>query len=94
MIAGKSLGDEMGQRGYRFVPIIVPRMVKVGEKSGNLDQTLLYLADFFEEEVDDKVRNLGSIIEPMMLVVIAVVVGFVAMAIISPIYQLTGGVHR
>ena len=54
----------------------------------------MYLADFYEEEVDGAVKNLGTVIEPAMLVFIALVVGFVAFAIITPIYRLTGGIHR
>jgi len=66
----------------------------VGEKSGTLDESLMYLADFFEEEVDDTTKNLSTILEPVMLIGIALMVGFVAFSIISPIYSLAGGVHR
>ena len=69
-------------------------MIEVGEKSGKLDVSLLYLAQFFEEEVDDMAKNMATILEPVILIAIALVVGFVAFAIVSPIYQLSGGIHR
>ena len=91
---GRELGKEMSGSRYKHIPLVVSRMVQVGEKSGKLDESFLYLADFYEEEVDGAVKNLGTVIEPAMLVFIALVVGFVAFAIITPIYRLTGGIHR
>lgn len=79
---------------YKYIPPIVAKMVGVGEKSGKLDETLLYLGDFFEEEVDDTTKNLASILEPILLLVIGLAVAFVAMAIISPIYDLTNSIKR
>ncbi|MBI3486294.1 type II secretion system F family protein [Candidatus Daviesbacteria bacterium] len=79
---------------YKYIPPIVAKMVGVGEKSGKLDETLLYLGDFFEEEVDDTTKNLSSILEPILLLVIGLAVAFVAMAIISPIYDLTNSIKR
>lgn len=75
-------------------PEIVRRMVEVGEKTGSLDQVLLYLGDFFDEEVDTVAKNLTTILEPVLLLIIGLVVAFVAMAIISPIYELTGTIQR
>ncbi len=91
---GKNLGDTMIETDYGIFPPLVSRMVSVGEKTGKLDETLLYLADFYEDEVDDISRNLSTILEPILLIVIGLVVGFVALAIISPIYQLTGSIRR
>ncbi len=69
-------------------------MIAIGEKSGELDQTLLYLGDFFEDDVDNSAKNVSTLIEPMLLIGIGVVVGFLALAIITPIYQLTGSIQR
>ncbi|MEK7067867.1 MAG: type II secretion system F family protein [Patescibacteria group bacterium] len=66
----------------------------VGEKTGKLDETLLYLGDFFADEVDNTAKNLPTILEPALLVVIAGMVLFLALAIIAPIYDLTGSVRR
>jgi type IV pilus assembly protein PilC len=64
-------------------------MSKVGESSGQLSETLDYMADFYEGEVDNTTKNLSTMLEPILLVVIGLVVGFAAMSIINPIYDLT-----
>ncbi len=69
-------------------------MIAVGEKTGKLEETFLYLGDFFEDEVDDATRNISTILEPVMLLVIGGIVAFVALAIISPIYDLTSSIKR
>jgi len=91
---GRSLSDEMRMHRFHFLPAIMTKMIGVGEKTGKLDETLLYLGDFFEEEVDETTKNLSTIIEPVLLLVIGLVVGFVALAIISPIYELTGSIKK
>lgn len=91
---GKSIGREMHASKYWEYPPIVSRMISVGEKTGRLDEVLLYLGDFYEEEIDDLSRNLSTVLEPILLIIIALMVGFVALAIISPIYELTGSIQR
>lgn len=91
---GKSLEEELDNGSFsKFSPIAI-RMIGVGEKTGKLDEMLLYLGDFFEEEVDASMSNLSVIIEPILLLIIGVVLGFVAITIITPIYQLTGSIRR
>lgn len=75
----------------RLFPPTVGRMIEVGEKTGNLDNNLAYLAEFYENEVDEVTKNLSGILEPILLVVMGVAVGFVALAIITPIYGITQG---
>jgi type IV pilus assembly protein PilC len=91
---GKSIGETMKKDKYDIFPPLVWRMIIIGEKTGKLDETLLYLGDFYDDEVDDISRNLSTILEPILLIFIGLVVGFVALSIISPIYQLTGSVRR
>lgn len=91
---GKKLSEEMISQKFKYVPSIVPKMISVGEGTGKLDEVFIYLGDFFEEEVDDATKNLSSTLEPILLLVIGAVVAFMALAIISPIYQLTGGIKR
>lgn len=74
-------------------PTITVRMIGVGEKTGNLDQTLKYLSEFYEDAVDEATKNLATILEPVMLIVIGVVVGTVAISILGPIYQITGNLR-
>lgn len=54
----------------------------------------LYLGDFFEEEVDNTAKNLSVVLEPIILLGVGLLVGFVALAIISPIYELTGSIKK
>lgn len=75
-----------------FFPDMLIRMVAVGEESGKLEDTLLYLADFYELEVDNSTKNLSIVIEPILLIAIGLGVGFLALSIITPIYGITGNV--
>lgn len=89
---GQELQKELSSNNYsRFSPIAV-KMIGVGEKTGKLDEAFLYLGDFFEDEVDNTAKNLSVILEPIILIVIGLIVGFVALSIISPIYNLTGSI--
>lgn len=91
---GKNIAEEMSSKKYSEFPPIVSKMIGVGEKTGKLDETLLYLGDFYEDEIDNLSKNLTTILEPILLIIIGLVVGFVALAIISPIYELTGSIRR
>lgn len=91
---GKKLSDEMATAKYPYIPTIMSKMIGVGEGTGKLEDVFIYLGDFFEEEVDDYTKNLSNTLEPILLLVIGVMVAFVSLAIISPIYQLTSGIHK
>jgi type IV pilus assembly protein PilC len=91
---GKNIGNTLEKKQYFEYPPLVSRMVSIGEKTGNLDETLLYLGDFYDEEIDDFSQNLSTILEPILLIAIGLGVGFVALAIISPIYELTGSIRK
>lgn len=67
----------------------VTRMIEVGEMTGTLDEHLFYLAEFYEEEVDEALKTLSNTLEPLLLVVMGLLVGFMALAIITPIYSIT-----
>ncbi len=67
-------------------------MIEVGEESGNFEEILFYLSDFYEAEVDTATKALSAAIEPLLLVFIGSVVGFLAISIITPIYSITSGI--
>lgn len=73
----------------KVFPTIVPEMIAVGEETGELEKILEKLANFYDKEVASLVANLSSIIEPMMLVIMGTVVGFIIVSVIGPLYQLT-----
>lgn len=72
-----------------IIPDISIQMIAVGETSGNLGEVLLYLALLYEGEVDEETKNFGSAIEPVLMIGMGIIVGFVAVSIISPIYEVT-----
>ncbi|MDH7601012.1 MAG: type II secretion system F family protein [Armatimonadota bacterium] len=74
-----------------FPPLIL-QMVASGEKTGELPSMLEYVCSLYARETDAKVKALTSVIEPVMIVVLGFVVGFIAISIIVPIYSLVGGV--
>jgi type IV pilus assembly protein PilC len=90
---GGQLSDSLEKYNNLF-PIMATRMISVGEQSGKLEETLLYLANFYEAEVDNATKTLSTAIEPILLSIIGLVVGFLALSIITPIYNITGGVRR
>jgi len=69
---------------------MVTQMIAVGEETGRLDQMLTKVANFYDEEVDATLKALTSLIEPLMIVGLGLIVGFIAVSVISPIYSLVG----
>lgn len=74
---------------YPLFPPILAQMVKVGEETGKMDESLMRLSVYFERESDQKVKALMTAIEPAIMVVLGVSVGFMVFAIITPLYNLT-----
>jgi type IV pilus assembly protein PilC len=70
-------------------PPIFSNMIQVGENTGNLSENLVYLALYYEEDVDNFLKNLNSIIEPMLLLFMGLLVGFMALSVITPIYSIS-----
>jgi type IV pilus assembly protein PilC len=69
-------------------PVMVIQMASIGEESGQLDSMLSKVADFFEQEVDDAVAAMSSLIEPMIMVVLGVLIGGLVIAMYLPIFKL------
>lgn len=84
---GFPLGDTFSQ--YAVFPPIVSQMMKVGEETGRLDDTLLKLSKYFETESEHLVKGLTTAIEPIIMVILGVGVGFIVISVITPIYNLT-----
>lgn len=88
-------GEEISRRleeHQKIFPPMVSQMIAIGESTGNLSETLLYLADFYEKEVDDTAKNLSNILEPLLMILMGFLVGFIAISIITPIYEVTQSV--
>ncbi len=76
----------MRQQG--LFPHMVIQMVTIGEESGALDDMLAKVADFYEEEVDNAVDALSSLLEPLIMVILGTVIGGLVIALYLPIFQL------
>jgi len=70
-------------------PIIVEQMVSTGEATGKLDEVLLRVSDYFSTEAGEGVKALTTAIEPLIMIVLGIGVGFLVVAVIMPIYNLT-----
>jgi len=77
----------------KLFPPTATRMIAVGERTGKLEETYEYLAQFYEDEVDTATRNLSTILEPVLLIVIGLGVAFIAISIILPIYNFIGNIQ-
>ena len=88
LIKGQNISAQFKQQP-RLFPSMLAQMVSVGEATGNLGSTLTYLSDMYEEDISDLTRNLTTLLEPILMVVMGIIVGFIAISIISPIYGIT-----
>jgi len=87
---GISMGDAMAATPL-FPPLLV-EMVKIGEQTGKLDSSLLKASEYYEREVEEKVKTMTTLMEPIIMVMLALGVGFLIIAIITPIYNLISNI--
>ncbi len=85
---GESIAAPLGASG--MFPPMVTQMVAVGEETGNLDAMLGKIADFYDTEVDYMLSSLTSMLEPIMIVGMGGIVGFIVVSVFLPLYQLVG----
>lgn len=83
---GVTIGDAMSS--YSLFPPLLVQLVKIGEQTGKLDETLLKASEYFENETDQLVKTLTTALEPMIMVTLGIGVAFLMISIISPIYNL------
>ncbi len=89
---GKPITAVFEQNEHLF-PNIIVEMLKVGEETGSMESILEQIAIHYEEEVDTTMKNISSIIEPLLLLIIGAVVGFLALGLISPIYNISQSIQ-
>ena len=90
---GEKISTQL-RRNRGLFPDIFSHMVAVGERSGTLSETLVYLSEMYEAEVEDFTKNLSTLIEPALMIFMGILVGFVAISIITPIYGITQNLHN
>ncbi len=88
LMRGEGLSRPMAKRKL-FLPLMT-QMVKVGEETGNLDNTLDTVADSFEMDSSDKTKSAVALIQPVMTIIIGLLVGFVVLAMVSAMYSIYG----
>lgn len=78
---------------FKKIPLLYPtllcQMIAVGEQTGNLSGTFAYLSEMYEEDIGELTKNLTTLLEPVLMIVMGAVVGFIAISIITPIYSIT-----
>jgi type IV pilus assembly protein PilC len=88
MLGGEGLAQPMAKRSI-FLPLMV-QMVSVGEKTGNLGNTLSTVADSYEFDADDKTMSAVALLQPALTIVMAIGVGFIVVAMLSAMYGMYG----
>lgn len=89
---GEKLSEAL-QDSSRIFPQTLLQMVSVGEETGETSDVLARVASFYEEEVANATKNLTSIIEPILMIVIGAVVGFFAVSMVQPMYSMLGAIE-
>lgn len=87
---GNKLSQPLIQCG--LFPAMVTQMIDIGEESGRLSEMLVKIGDFYDSEVESTVKGLTSMIEPMLIIFMGVVVGFIAISVMTPIFKLVNSV--
>jgi type IV pilus assembly protein PilC len=87
---GEKISDPM--QSSAIFPLMVTQMIAIGEETGRLDQMLIKVSDFYDAEVDATLKGLASLIEPLMIAFVGIMVGFIAVSVIAPIYSLVGSI--
>ncbi len=87
---GKTISEPL-RKDPNFPPIVA-QMIAVGEETGQLDKILVKLADFYEKEVDNVIAGITSIIEPVLIIFIGAIVGFIIISVFGPLSSLSNAV--
>lgn len=88
---GISVGDSLG--AYTLFPSILVQLVHIGEETGKLDETLLKASEYFDNEVSQVVKTLTTAMEPAIMIILGIGVGFLVLSVILPIYSLTSAIQ-
>ena len=90
---GQTLSSQL-QTDTLLFPALFVQMLRAGERSGDLSGSLLYVSDMYEDELNELIKNLTTLIEPVLMVLMGVTVGFIAISIITPIYSITQNLNH
>lgn len=88
---GQKISTPLAQSG--LFPGMVTHMIDIGEETGRLSEMLSKVSDFYDQEVDNSVKALTSLIEPCLIVVMGGIVGFIAVSIMAPIFKMISSIN-
>jgi type II secretory pathway component PulF len=88
VMKGEQISRGLEREGKIF-PDMLSHMVAVGESTGHLVGTLIYLSEMYEAEVEEHTKSLSSSIEPALMIAMGLLVGLIAVSVITPIYEIT-----
>lgn len=88
--SGKTLSESLKDKDY-ILPL-VPQMASIGEESGKIDEMLKKAGNIYENELDERIKNISTLIEPVLMVVMAILIGIVLMGTLMPIYSLVSSI--
>jgi len=88
---GKGISSAMMNDPY--IPSIVADMIETGEKTGELPQMLSMVAEYFDNEVDNSIKSVFTLLEPVLIILMGLMVGFIAVSLLLPIFSLPGVIH-
>lgn len=89
----KGAGLSVGLQNQTVFPPLMIQMVKVGESTGKIDESLLKVSEYFERDLDIKVKTLTTAIEPILIIILGVSVAFLIISVITPIYSLVSQIQ-
>jgi general secretion pathway protein F len=84
----KGQGLARSLRGVNLIPPLAVQMIEVGEQSGSLEKMLYKIADFYERQLENQLLGLTSLMEPLMIVVMGLIIGFIVLSICLPIFEM------
>jgi len=90
---GEEISEHLEKKPHLF-PLMLTQLIAIGEATGNLSETLLYLSEFYETKIDETAKSLSTILEPLMMLTMGAIVAFIAISIITPIYEITQGLKK
>jgi type II secretory pathway component PulF len=91
VLTGKPISSSLKQHPKVFHTNII-ELVLAGEKTGSLDQSLKHIAEYLDDEIAESIERLMTMMEPVLLVIVAILVGAMMLSIIGPIYGMIGGI--
>lgn len=89
----KGAGLSIALQNQNIFPPLMAQMVKVGESTGKIDESLLKVSEYFERDLAIKVKTLTTSIEPILIIILGVSVAFLIISVITPIYSLVSQIQ-